>query len=116
MTAITIDTYALITSLKDAGMPEQQAKAQIDAMAKFVDTARKQIEHDHKLDDVATKRDLKELELTLKHDIREIELTLVAKMAELKSDTVKDVTKWVATMIIGQTAAVLGILKLLGKI
>ena len=105
MTALTIDTYALITSLKDAGVPEQQAKAQIDAMAKFVEMAREQIEHDHKLDDVASKRDLKELELTL-----------IAKMAEFKSETVKDVTKWVATVIVGQTAAVLGILKLLGQI
>ena len=105
MTAITIDTYALITTLKDAGVPEQQAKAQIDAITKIAEVTRQQIEHDHKLDDVTTKRDLKELELTL-----------IAKMAEFKSDTVKDVTKWVATMIIGQTAAVLGILKLLGKI
>lgn len=105
MTAITIDTYALITSLKDAGVPEQQAKAQIDAIAKFVDTAREQIEHDHKLDDVATKRDLKELELTLNN-----------KISDSKTETIK----WVAAIVVGtgvaQIFAIIGVLKLLGKI
>lgn len=105
MTAITIDTYELITALKDAGIPEQQAKAQIDAIAKFVDTTRQQIEHDHKLDDVATKRDLKELELTIN-----------AKISETKSETIK----WIAAIVIGagmaQVFAIIGLLKLLGKI
>lgn len=105
MTAITIDTYALITTLKDAGIPEQQAKAQVDAMAKFVEVAREQIEHDHKLDDVATKRDLKELELTIN-----------AKISETKSETIK----WIAAIVIGagmaQVFAIIGLLKLLGKI
>jgi hypothetical protein len=105
MTAITIDTYELITTLKDAGIPEQQAKAQIDAIAKFVDTTRQQIEHDHKLDDVATKRDLKELELTIN-----------AKISETKSETIK----WIAAIVIGagmaQVFAIIGLLKLLGKI
>ena len=105
MTAITIDTYALITTLKDAGIPEQQAKAQVDALAKFVEVAREQIEHDHKLDDVATKRDLKELELTIN-----------AKISETKSETIK----WIAAIVIGagmaQVFAIIGLLKLLGKI
>jgi hypothetical protein len=105
MTAITIDTYALISTLKDAGVPEQQAKAQIDAMAKFVEVAREQIEHDHKLDDVTTKRDLKELELNLNNKI---------------SDTKFETLKWIAVIVLGsgmaQVFAIIGLLKLLGKI
>lgn len=109
MTAITIDTYALITSLKDAGVPEPQAKAQIDAIAKFVDTAREQIEHDHKLDDVATKRDLKELELTLEGKIKDVEL----KIAESKAELVR----WVIGAGFMQVALITGlILKLSDKI
>lgn len=77
MSAITIDTYVLINTLKEAGVPEQQAKAQIDAIAKFVEVAREQIEHDHKLDDTASKRDLKELELELKRDIAESKAELI---------------------------------------
>lgn len=116
MTAITIDTYALISTLKEAGVPEQQAKAQIDAMAKFVEVAREQIEHDHKLDDVATKRDLKELETALKRDIRELELGLNNKISDSKTETIK----WVAAIVVGtgvaQIFAIIGVLKLLGKI
>ncbi len=103
--AFTIDTYALIGTLKDAGIPEQQAKAQIDAMTKIVGVAREQIEHDHKLDDVTTKRDLKELELTIN-----------AKISDAKTETIK----WIAAIVIGagmaQVFAIIGILKLLGKI
>lgn len=105
MTAITIDTYALISTLKDAGVPEQQAKAQIDAITKIVDVAREQIEHDHKLDDVATRRDLKELELNLNNKI---------------SDTKFETLKWIAVIVLGsgmaQVFAIMGLLKLLGKI
>lgn len=109
MTAITIDTYALITSLKDAGIPEQQAKAQIDAIAKFVDTAREQIEHDHKLDDTASKRDLRELELVLSGKIKDVEL----KIAESKAELVR----WVIGAGFMQVALITGlILKLSDKI
>ncbi|MDD2865044.1 MAG: DUF1640 domain-containing protein [Methylococcales bacterium] len=113
MTAITIDTYALITTLKDAGIPEQQAKAQIDAMAKFAEVAREQIEHDHKLDDTASKRDLKELELTLSAKLRESELKLEAKISESKAELVR----WVIGAGFMQVALITGlILKLSDKI
>jgi hypothetical protein len=113
MTAITIDTYALISSLKDAGVPEQQAKAQIDVIAKFIDTAREQIEHDHKLDDTASKRDLKELELTLSAKLRESELKLEAKISESKAELVR----WVIGAGFMQVALITGlILKLSDKI
>lgn len=109
MTAITIDTYALVTSLKDAGFEEPQAKAAVDMVAKFVDTSRQQIEHDHKLDDVATKRDLKELEL-------KIELV----KAELKrdiSESKAELVRWVIGAGFMQVALITGlILKLSDKI
>ena len=82
MTAITIDTYALISTLKDAGVPEQQAKAQIDAMAKFVEVAREQITHEYRLDDVTTNKDLDAR-------IRETEL----KIELAKSDLQRDIEK-----------------------
>ncbi len=113
MTAISIDTYALINSLKEAGVPEQQAKAQIDAIAKFVDTTREQIEHDHKLDDTASKRDLKELELTLSAKLRESELKLEAKISESKAELVR----WVIGAGFLQVALITGlILRLSDKI
>lgn len=109
MTAITIDTYALITTLKDAGVPEQQAKAQIDAMAKFVEVTREQIEHDHKLDDAASKR-----------DIREIELKIELAKSELKRDIAEskaELVRWVIGAGFLQVALIAGlILRLTDKI
>lgn len=109
MTAITIDTYELITTLKDAGVPEQQAKAQIDAMAKFVEVTREQIEHDHKLDDTASKR-----------DIREIELKIELAKSELKRDIAEskaELVRWVIGAGFLQVALIAGlILRLTDKI
>lgn len=109
MTAITIDTYALITSLKDAGFEESQAKATIDAVVKCVDTTRQQIEHDYKLDETASKRDLKELELILVSRIKDAEIKIEQSKSEL--------TRWVIGAGFLQVALIGGlILKLADKI
>lgn len=106
MTAITIDTYALISSLKDAGVPEQQAKAQIDAITQIVSVTREQIEHDHKLDDVVTNK-------SLDVRMRESELKLELKIAESKAELVR----WVIGAGFMQVALITGlILKLSDKI
>lgn len=106
MTAITLDTYALISTLKDAGVPEQQAKAQIDAMTQIVNVTREQIEYDHKLDDVVTNK-------TLDARIREMELKLELKISESKAELVR----WVIGAGFLQVALITGlILKLSDKI
>jgi hypothetical protein len=106
MAAITIDTYALISSLKDAGVPEQQAKAQIDAITQIVSVTREQIEHDHKLDDVVTNK-------SLDVRMRESELKLELKIAESKAELVR----WVIGAGFMQVALITGlILKLSDKI
>ncbi len=109
MTAIPFDTMQFVEDLVKEGIPENYAKAITKVFTKAQQESNaavvEQIKHDYQLDNVATKRDLKELELNL-----------IVKMAEFKSDTIKETTKWVAAIIIGQTSVVLGILKLLGKI
>ena len=47
-------------------------------------TSLEQARHDYQLDDLATKRDLKELESVLKRDIKELELRFEVKLAEIK--------------------------------
>lgn len=109
MSAIAIDTYELIATLKTAGIEEKHAKAQIDAMTKIVSVTREQIEHDHKLDDVVTKR-----------DIREIELKIELVKAELKrdiSESKAELVRWVIGAGFMQVALITGlILKLSDKI
>ena len=53
MPAITFDTLSYFERLKAAGVPEEQARVQADALRELVDTS------------LVTKRDLKELERRL---------------------------------------------------
>ncbi|MBI5816709.1 MAG: DUF1640 domain-containing protein [Nitrospinae bacterium] len=84
---VTFDTFlAYANKLKAVGVPEKQAEVQAEALAGIVE------------DNLATKRDLKELEANLK-----------AEMSANKADTIK----WVAGMMIAQAAAIATLLKLL---
>ena len=57
MTAIVFDTHAFVKELAAAGMPEKQAEVLARAQAKLID------------EQLATKQDLKKLELRLKQDL-----------------------------------------------
>lgn len=54
MTAITFDTFKFVEKLKAAGVPEGQAKAEVEALQEALGTA-----------EVATKRDIERLEAKL---------------------------------------------------
>ena len=84
MISIPFDTLKFVERLKAAGVPELQAKAEAEAFAEILNTS-----------DVATRRDLKELEVTL-----------LAKLAEQKVDLLK----WIIGLILGQTAPILTLL------
>jgi carbamoylphosphate synthase small subunit len=106
MTTITIDTYALVTKLKEAGVPEQQAAAQVEIITKTIDTALEQARHDYDLDNLATKRDLKDSENVLQ-----------LKISESKAD----LQRWIIGVVFGagilQTAIIAAlVLKLAGHI
>ena len=57
MDSIVFDTHAFVKELTDAGMPEPQAEVLARTHAKLID------------EKLATKQDLKALELRLKHDL-----------------------------------------------
>lgn len=57
MDSIVFDTHAFVKELTDAGMPAPQAEVPARTHAKLID------------EKLATKQDLKELELRLKHDL-----------------------------------------------
>ena len=85
-TSLTFDTLAYVKKLKLAGVPEAQAEVQAETFAEILEER------------IATKQDLKELELTLRHDL-----------ANIKSEIVK----WVAGMLVAQAAIVATLVKLL---
>ncbi len=57
MAATTFDTLYYAKKLREAGFTEQQAEAQAEALRAVVD------------ENLATKRDLKELEVALRHEM-----------------------------------------------
>ena len=71
--AIAFDTLAYTKKLKAAGVPERQAEVQAEALAEIVDER------------LATKQDIKELELRLKQDMKDLELHLKQVMKELET-------------------------------
>jgi len=64
MSAITFDTLAYAKKLKNAGVSEAQAEVQAESLAEIIE------------DNLATKRDIKELEINLQRDLKEMELRL----------------------------------------
>jgi len=106
MSTLALDTYALVSKLKDNGFTEQQAAANVEAITKAIDTALEQARHDYHLDELATKRDLKE-----------IETRVDLKIEQSKNELIR----WVIGVVLGvgvlQTAIITAlVLKITGNI
>jgi len=78
MTTTTFDTLGSFEKLKAAGIPENQAKAQVEVIREVIE------------DKLATKRDLKELELmirqeisTVRQEMKELELRLTTRFGAM---------------------------------
>lgn len=72
MSTITFDTHQLVKELQSKGFSPDQAEGINDALKNAMTVA-----------EVATTRDLKELEVTLKHEMKEMELRLTMKIGTL---------------------------------
>jgi hypothetical protein len=66
MTAVTFDTLVFTEELKSSGIPEEQAKAQVRALSKALESK-----------ELASKSDLKETETKLELKIAETETRLI---------------------------------------
>jgi hypothetical protein len=91
MAAISFDTLKFSKRLKDAGVPDKQAEAEAEALAEVFEV---------NLSDLATKQDL-----------REVELKLEARLAETKADLIR----WVVSAGIVQTAVIGALVMSLAK-
>jgi hypothetical protein len=98
MTTLTFDTYAFIRKLKESGIPEEQARAQVEALS----AAFEQFQGESHYTDLATK-----------HDIRELELKIELVRAELKRDiaeTKAELIRWIVGAGFLQTALITALL------
>ncbi len=65
-----------------------------------------QARHDYDLDDLATKRDMKDMEVGLRRDMKEMELKLQKEIAETKADLIR----WVVGVGLLQIAIIAGLI------
>lgn len=75
MTAFTIDIHEFYNELKEAGFTEKQADVIAKIQGKTAIAAVEQTKHDLHLDEIATKR-----------DIRETELRIVTQLSAMQQD------------------------------
>ncbi len=91
MATIVFDTLALANQLKAAGFTEEQATAITNAQQQSASNALEIAKHDYHLDDVATKRDLKELEASTKRDLKELEASTKRDLKEVEAGLKRDI-------------------------
>ena len=90
MTTTTFDTLGYFERLKAAGMPEQQAKVQVEAMQDVVKS----------YDETSRK------ELATKGDIQALRMEMVERLANTKHE----ILKWMIGILIGQTALIVALM------
>jgi hypothetical protein len=71
MSTITFDTHSFVKKLKAVGFSEEQAEVFASEQARLIE------------DNLATKKDLVELENNLQRDLRELEYRIIIKLGGL---------------------------------
>jgi hypothetical protein len=102
MPTLVFDTYDYIKKLRVVGVPEEQAAIHAETIAGLIN------------EELATKRDLKELEASMKHDLaamkhdlKELELSMKRDLANFKADLIK----WVFAICGAQAALIVTLVK-----
>lgn len=95
MTTITFDTHEFFKELKGVGFSEQQAEVITRLQKAAIKETLEQAKSDYHLDEIATKRDL-----------RESEMKLELKIAETKAELIR----WVVGVGMLQTAIITALL------
>ena len=106
MAAIAFDTLKYAKRLKDAGVPDKQAEAEVEALAEALEVNLKDLptkddltretgllRRDLKELETSQKRDMKELESSLKRDIKELEGSQKRDLKELETSLKHDLTE-----------------------
>ncbi len=92
MAAIAFDKLKYAKRLKDAGVPDKQAEAEVEALAEALEVNLKDLptKDDLTRETGLLRRDLKELETSLKRDMKELESSLKRDIKELEGSQKRD--------------------------
>ena len=112
MATLTFDTHAFVKELTQAGMPEEQAEVLARSQAMLIDEklATKQ---DLKELEMRLVRDMKELETNLKRDMKELEMRLTRDMQEMELRLKHDLTVRLGSMMVVAVGVIAALVKLL---
>jgi hypothetical protein len=102
MTTLTFDTHDFVKKLKGVGFSEEQAEVITELQKTTVANTIEQARHDYDLDNLATKRDLKELELKIELVRSELKRDIAENKAEL--------VRWVIGVGLLQTTIIAGLI------
>ncbi len=102
MTAIIFDTHDFVKKLKNVGFSEEQAEVITELQKTTISGTLEQAKHEYQLDELMTKRDLKEIDL--KFEL--IRSDLKRDVAETKADLVR----WVVGVGILQSVLITGLM------
>lgn len=115
MPTLIFDTYDYIKKLRVVGVPEEQAAIHAETIAGLINEELA-TKRDIKELEFATRRDLKELEASMrrdlaamKHDLKELELSMKRDLADVKADLIK----WVFAICGAQAALIVTLVKLI---
>lgn len=100
MTTTTFDTLGYFEKLKAAGVPEEQAKVQVEVMQSVVrsyDEASRR--------ELSTKGDLQDTRNAFKEDIQEVRNEL--------ANTKHEILKWMMATMVAQTALIVAVIAFL---
>ena len=117
--AIPFDTLEFTKELQSAGIPSEQAEAQIRVLSKVFEQ-RESLYREN----LANKRDLKELEMALRKDIEILRNELKKDIEVLRHDVQKEISiknaelkssmiRWVAGMLLAQAGLITALEKIL---
>jgi len=112
MATLTFDTHEFVKKLKDVGFSEEQAEVITDLQKFTVSNTLEQARHDYELDNLATKRDLKEVEAALRKDIEVLRLNTAKDIAETKADLIR----WVVGVGLLQITIIAGLILKLASV
>jgi hypothetical protein len=101
MSTITFDTLAYAKRLKKVGFTEEQAEEQAETLVSVID------------EQMASSRDLKELEISLKRDLKELELATKRDLKEMELRLTHTLTLRLGTMLVVGISAVAALVKIL---
>lgn len=102
MTTIAFDTHDFFNQLKEAGFTDQQAEAITKLQKATIEATLEQARHDYELDQIATKRDIRELELKIE--------VLKAETGRMIAETKAELVRWIVGAGFLQTSLIIGAL------